>query len=101
MKKFTLFAAAILVASSISLSSCSKNPADKVVDILHEYTERVNDATSIEELKQILADAQEEEAKFEKEFADFTPSEEQEDAIVKAQDELRAAYMKASEKFGY
>jgi len=100
-KNFTLCAAAIIAAATITLASCSKNPADKALSMMKDYTEQIKNANSIEELKSIVAKAEEEDEKFEKEYPDFEPTEAQAEELEKAQDELRAAFIEASEKFGY
>ena len=52
-KKFMLAAVAIVAAASITLASCSKNPCDKAINLVHEAIEEVNKAQSLAEIDNI------------------------------------------------
>lgn len=99
MKKFMLFAAAILAVSSISLSSCSKNPVDKIVDIYESAASKVEHAESFDEVRDIMIDAREKVEKIESENKDRELTHEERQKIQDAFGKCRDAEYKARKNF--
>lgn len=92
-KKLMLAVAAILAATSISLSSCSKDPVDKAISIYEDGLEEVSKVKGSEKANEVLDKVRE---KIDKSGLDWEyVREELRDENRKKYDEL----MKASEDF--
>ena len=98
-KKFMLAAVAIVAAASITLASCSKNPCDKAIDMVHEAIEEVNKAQSLAEIDNIGRDLESRFDKMEAEYKDVKPTEAQQQEMTKAYEELGEAVEQARAKF--
>lgn len=94
-KKFMLAAVAAIVTMTISLSSCSKNPADKMIDTLKDATEQLQKVNTADEANEISykVDKVRQEYLEKLKKGEITP--EQEEARLEAEKEYYKAYSKA------
>ena len=90
-KKLMLCAAAIFAAATLSLTSCSKNPADKVISLYENAAKQVKNADSRDEIKEIDDKLNMEIMEVVMKNKDFKPTDAQDDAMKDAQ----KAYKKA------
>lgn len=90
-KKLMLCAAAIIAAATLSLTSCSKNPADKVISLYENAAKQVKNADSRDEIKEIDDKLNMEVFEIAMKNKDFEPTDAQKDAVKDAQ----KAYNKA------
>lgn len=90
-KELILCAAAIVAAATISLTSCSKNPADKVISLYENAAKQVKNADSKDKIKQIDDLLNMEVMEVVMKNKDFKPTDAQDDAMKDAQ----KAYNKA------
>lgn len=86
-----LCAAAIFAAATFSLTSCSKNPADKVISLYENAEKQVKNADSRDEIKEIDDKLNMEVFEIAMKNKDFEPTDAQKDAVKDAQ----KAYNKA------
>lgn len=94
-KKFMLCASAIFAATTLSLTSCSKNPADKAVSLFENAAKQVKNADSKDEIKEIDDKLNLEIKEFIMKNKDFRPTEAQVDAINDAQKDYNDAKREA------
>lgn len=90
-----LCAAAIFAATTLSLTSCSKNPADKAVSLFENAAKQVKNADSKDEIKEIDDKLNLEIKEFIMKNKDFRPTEAQVDAINDAQKDYNDAKREA------
>lgn len=86
-----LCAAAIFAAATLSLTSCSNNPADKVISLYENAAKQVKNADSKDEIKDIDDKLNMEVMEVVMKNKDFEPTDAQEDAMKDA----RKAYKQA------
>lgn len=86
-----LCAAAIFAAATLSLTACSKNPADKVISLYENAAKQVKNADSRDEIKEIDDKLNMEVFEIAMKNKDFEPTDAQKDAVKDAQ----KAYNKA------
>ena len=94
-----LAAVAIVAAALITLTSCSKNPCDKAIDMVKDATEQVKKAKSMEEIDNIGRELESKFDKMEAEYKDVKPTEAQQQEMTKAYEELGEAVEQARAKF--
>lgn len=95
MKKISMLAAAVLVATSISLSSCGGTPAEKAVSMIKDATEQVKKAKSYDELQEIEEDLEAKLEKLEESNKDYEPTDADEDAVKEAMKSFNDAWREA------
>lgn len=96
MKKFLFIAIAFFAAVTISLTSCSKTPAEKAISIFNDATEQVeklNDAES-KKAEEILKDTRDKLEKLLEDTSDYRATDKEADELHKAYREFRDAYKK-------
>lgn len=99
-KKLMLAAAAVLTATSLSLSSCSKDPVDKAISIYEDGLEEVSKVSGSEEADEVLDKVRE---KIDKSGLDWEyvreelrdENREKYDELMKADEDFQKAYKDA------
>lgn len=91
MKKIMLAVAALIVATSITLTSCS-NAGDKVIGLYKDATEQLKDAKNLKEADEIDKKLSEELKVIYESNKDFKPSESQNKKYGEAVDAYNKAY---------
>lgn len=94
MKKFLFIAIAFFAAVTISLTSCSKTPAEKAISIFEEATEQVEKTatTDTEKLGEIYTETHDKLEKLLEDTSDY-------EATEKEAKELRNAYRNFHDAF--
>lgn len=90
-KKFMLGLAAVFAAASMSLTSCSGDPADKAADIFRDAAQKLENADTHEEIRDIAEELNDKGEALEAQYPDFRPDASQKEKIRAAEKEYRAA----------
>ena len=83
--------AALLAASTISLTSCSGDPADRAADLYRDAARKLENADTSEEIRDIAEELNDKGEALEAQYPDFRPDASQKGKIREAEKEYRAA----------
>ena len=98
-KKLFLAVAAIIATASLSLSSCSSNPADQVISLYEKAAKEVTKADSKKEINDIDDKLDKDIMEIVRNNLDFEPTDAQDDALKNARAAYREAKREAKKKF--